>query len=88
MFSKYDPPVPPPLPWLGRLRPLGPLFWGPFLGMARQRFRSWCDPVRVLLLGEQLIAFLRTLSSEPGPTHARRAGPDGPRGPDTGESAT
>jgi UDP:flavonoid glycosyltransferase YjiC (YdhE family) len=48
LFSKYDPPVPPPAPWLGRLRPLGPLFWGPFLGLLRRELRSWSEPVRQL----------------------------------------
>jgi len=48
MFSKFDPPIPPPAPWLGRLRPLGPAFWGPFHGLIRRIARSWTEPIRAL----------------------------------------
>ncbi|MCA1685141.1 MAG: glycosyltransferase, partial [Planctomycetia bacterium] len=48
MLSTHDPSVPPPAPWLGRLRPLGPAFWGPLFWLARRKFRSWCGPVHAL----------------------------------------
>jgi rhamnosyltransferase subunit B len=45
-LSKYDPPVPPPAPWMRHFRPLGPWFWGPFLRLGRRAMRSWAEPVR------------------------------------------
>ncbi len=48
MFSMYDPPVPPPAPWLGRWHSAGPVFWGPLFWLARRMVRGWCEPVHQL----------------------------------------
>ena len=48
LFSKYDPPVPPPFPWMEKLRPLGPRFWGAILNGGRRLVRTWTEPVRRL----------------------------------------
>jgi len=45
-FSPHDPPVPPPLPALGRLRVLGPGFNGLLVALYRRASRSWTEPVR------------------------------------------
>ncbi len=45
-FSAHDPPVPPPLPALGRLRVLGPGFNGLLIGLYKRMSRSWTAPVR------------------------------------------
>ncbi len=39
MLSVYDPPVPPPAPWLEWFRPLGPLFHRPLFRLVRRKFR-------------------------------------------------
>ncbi len=43
-FSAYDPPVLPIVPFLGSLRPLGPAFFRPLLGLAKRSVRSWTGP--------------------------------------------
>ena len=47
-MSKYDPPVLSPAVWLKHLRPLGPRFWGPLLGLGKWTARSWSVEVRRL----------------------------------------
>ncbi len=43
-FSAYDPPVLSPMPWLAKLRFLGPAFHRPVLGMVKWAVRSWSEP--------------------------------------------
>jgi UDP:flavonoid glycosyltransferase YjiC (YdhE family) len=47
-FSAYDPPVLPQMPWLARLRFLGPVFHRPFFGLAKWSCRSWAAPWHAL----------------------------------------
>lgn len=44
LFSAHDPSVPPIMPWLERLRGLGPRFHGPLYRLARSSTRRWADP--------------------------------------------
>jgi rhamnosyltransferase subunit B len=44
-FSAYDPPVLPPLPWLNRLRRLGPPLFGPLFRLLRGVTRPWTAAV-------------------------------------------
>ena len=50
-FSRYDPPVLAPAPWLAALRPLGPRVNGALLSLLKRFSRSWGDPVRALRRG-------------------------------------
>ena len=43
-FSAYDPPVLPQIPFLSKLRFLGPAFHSPLFGLAKRSCRSWCEP--------------------------------------------
>jgi rhamnosyltransferase subunit B len=43
-FSAYDPPVLPQMPYLSKLRFLGPAFHRPLFGLAKWSCRSWCEP--------------------------------------------
>ena len=43
-LSAYDPPVLPPIPFLSKLRFLGPGFHRAFFGLAKWSCRSWCEP--------------------------------------------
>ncbi len=43
-FSAYDPPVLPQVPFLSKLRFLGPAFHRPLLWLAKRSCRSWADP--------------------------------------------
>jgi rhamnosyltransferase subunit B len=43
-FSAYDPPVLPQLPFLSKLRFLGPAFHRPLFGLAKRSCRSWAEP--------------------------------------------
>ena len=45
LLSAYDPPVLAPLPWMERLRPLGPGFHRIFLAFAKASSRHWARPV-------------------------------------------
>jgi rhamnosyltransferase subunit B len=47
-ISAYDPPVPAPAPWVGKLRALGPGVNRFIFGLGRWSLRSWGDPVRKL----------------------------------------
>jgi UDP:flavonoid glycosyltransferase YjiC (YdhE family) len=47
-FSKYDPPVLPPAPFLSKLRSLGPTFNGAVLRLLKWTARRWSDPWRRL----------------------------------------
>ncbi|MBI4060965.1 MAG: glycosyltransferase family 1 protein [Elusimicrobia bacterium] len=47
-FSRYDPPVLAPAPWLAALRPLGPRVNGPLLRLLKRLSYSWGGPVRAL----------------------------------------
>jgi rhamnosyltransferase subunit B len=44
--SAYEPPALAPIPWIARLRPLGPRFNAVLLGMLKRISRSWADPIR------------------------------------------
>jgi UDP:flavonoid glycosyltransferase YjiC (YdhE family) len=43
-WSAYDPPVMAPLPWLARLRPLGPRFFRPVMGLLEKSLGHWVKP--------------------------------------------
>jgi len=43
-FSVYDPPVLPQIPFLSRLRLLGPAFHRPLFRLAKRSCRSWAEP--------------------------------------------
>ena len=43
-FSAYDPPVLPQIPFLSRLRFLGPAFHGPLFRLAKRSCRTWDEP--------------------------------------------
>jgi UDP:flavonoid glycosyltransferase YjiC (YdhE family) len=43
-FSAYDPPVLPQVPFLSKLRFLGPVFHGPLFWLAKRSCRSWAEP--------------------------------------------
>jgi len=43
-FSAYDPPVLPQVPFLSKLRFLGPAFHRPLFWLAKRSCRSWADP--------------------------------------------
>lgn len=47
-FSPHDPPVPPPLPALGRLRALGPLLNRPLVALYKAMSKPWMAPVAAL----------------------------------------
>jgi UDP:flavonoid glycosyltransferase YjiC (YdhE family) len=47
-FSVYDPPVLPPVPFLAKLRFLGPAFHRLLFGLAKRSCRSWAEPWRRL----------------------------------------
>src|SRR5215472_6083869 len=47
-FSLTDLPVVSPAPWLSKLRPLGPRFFGPLLKFMQRRIRHWMAPVDAL----------------------------------------
>jgi UDP:flavonoid glycosyltransferase YjiC (YdhE family) len=47
-FSYYDPPVVSPAPWLAALRPLGPRFHKPLLGLMKTVSYPWGDEARRL----------------------------------------
>jgi UDP:flavonoid glycosyltransferase YjiC (YdhE family) len=44
LFSAYDPPVLPQVPFLSKLRFLGPAFHGPLFWCAKRSVRSWSEP--------------------------------------------
>ena len=48
LLSAYDPPALGPLPFLPRLKFLGPIFFRPFFGLARRSMNSWFGPVHQL----------------------------------------
>ncbi len=43
-WSVYDPPVLAPMPWLARLRPLGPKFFRPLMGLMEKSLAHWAKP--------------------------------------------
>lgn len=45
-LSAYDPPVMAPAPWLGALRPLGPVFHKAMFSVLKNTAHRWGDPVR------------------------------------------
>jgi rhamnosyltransferase subunit B len=47
-FSPYDPPVPPPYPWLARLRSLGPAVNRRVMDFGKRVTRPWAEPVERL----------------------------------------
>jgi rhamnosyltransferase subunit B len=44
LWSAYDPPVLPPMPWLAKLYPLGPHFFRPLLGLLAKGLDPWVKP--------------------------------------------
>ena len=58
--SAYDPPALAPIPWLARLRPLGPAFVGALWRVLKRFSLRWSEPIR---------AFRTELGLEPGGDH-------------------
>ena len=44
-WSRFDPPVLGPYPWIDRLRALGPAFFGALLHLGRLKTKSWVAPI-------------------------------------------
>jgi rhamnosyltransferase subunit B len=48
MWSAYDPPVMPPMPWLNKLRPLGPRFFRLVMSLLQKSLDPWVRPWHAL----------------------------------------
>jgi rhamnosyltransferase subunit B len=48
LWSAYDPPVLPPMPWLAKLQPLGPRFFRPLMRLLQKGLDPWVRPWHAL----------------------------------------